>query len=108
MSLLVFAWAYPQQPSVEEADAWAREEIGRLLAGGGVQAAELSRLGSASSRQGPDRDWMLVVELAPGVDSREWVDRGACADWLQDLRRLRLRPSVALVDPTIVMGAAGD
>jgi hypothetical protein len=88
-------WSRPHHVSAEEAERWARSEVRALLADGAVRSAELTRLESASPRHACDWNWLLELEVADPV--RDCIDRGACAEWLGDLRLLGMRPEVILV-----------
>ena len=94
MPRVLVLWRRPDHLSAEEAERWARSEVRALLADGGIRSAELTRLESASPRHGCDWDWVLELEVADPV--RDCIDRGACAEWLGDLRLLGMRPAVLL------------
>ena len=93
--IMVF-WTRPYHLSAEQADSWAREEVGRLLAIDGVRSAELTRLRTASPRHGRDYDWMLELHLAAEADGDEWVEHDECREWLMDMQLLGMRPTVLL------------
>jgi hypothetical protein len=99
----MFFWSRPLHLSEEEAETWAREEVGRLLAIEGVRCGELTRLRDGSSEYGRDRDWMLELHLTAGTDAQQCVDHGACSEWLGDLRLLGMRPSVLLAEEGTVL-----
>jgi len=95
--LLVF-WQRPFHLSTDGAETWALGEARSLLALEAVERVELTRLQTASSRYGLDRDWMLEVHLAADADPSACVDDETFALLLRDLRVLRTHPEVALVD----------
>ena len=98
MPRLLVLWSRPRHLTDEEADGWVRAAVRALLAGDAVRSAELTRLEDASPRHGGDWDWLLALELA--VPAPEFVERGACAEWLDDLRLLGMQPTVMLAaDP---------
>jgi hypothetical protein len=103
MTRLIIFWSRPLHLSDHEAETWAREEVGRLLAIEGVRCGELTRLRDASSEYGRDRDWMLELRLTAGTDAQQCVDHGACSEWLGDLRLLGMRPSVLLAEEGTVL-----
>lgn len=103
MARLVVLWNRPYHLSAEEAAGWARTEASRLLALEVVERAELTRLQSASERHARCWDWMLELHLAPDADRDGVVDLPPCGEWLADLRRLGLRPTVLLVDGGIAL-----
>jgi hypothetical protein len=87
-------WSRPHHLSTEEAEQWARSEVRALLADRAIRSAQLARLESASPRHACDWNWILELDVADPV--RDCVDRGACAEWLGDLRLLGMRPVVVL------------
>jgi hypothetical protein len=105
---LVILWTRPYHLTAEEAQTWARQEVGRLLAVNAVRCAELTLLRSASLRHSRDWDWMLEIYLTPGATTDDCVNAAAFAEWLSDLRLLGMRPSVLLADNGIVRCRGGD
>ncbi len=96
-------WNRPQHLTVEEADAWVREELRRLTGIEGIARAELTRLTSASERHGRPHDWMLELHLAAGAQASDCLGSQVCAEWLGDLRLLGMRPSVMVADDTVTL-----
>jgi hypothetical protein len=99
MPRVLVLWSRPQHLSAAEAERWARDEVRALLAADAVTSARLARLQRPSPRHGGEWDWLLELE----VTAADCVDRGACAEWLGDLRLLGMRPSVTLVADGIAL-----
>jgi hypothetical protein len=99
---LVILWTRPYHLAAEEAETWAQQEVGRLLAVDAVGHAQLTRLRSVSLRHPRDWDWMLEIHLTPGAAADDCVNAAAFAEWLSDLRLLGMHPSVLLADDGIV------
>jgi hypothetical protein len=99
MSRIIIRWRPPSHLTAEDAAAWARQEIGRMLEDDdAVGRAELTLLRGASERHPADNEWMVELHLSRGVDGYEFVDRPTCDEWLSDMRSLGLRPFVMLAD----------
>jgi hypothetical protein len=103
MARLVVLWTRPYHLSTEEADAWIRREVARVLECAGIARGELTRLQSASPQHPSAGDWMLELHLREGVDAASCLESSACADWLRDLRLLGMRPAVVLVEGSTTM-----
>jgi hypothetical protein len=91
---LMVLWTRPSHFTPLEAERWARDEVGALLAVDAIHSAELTRLESASARHGCDWDWLLELEIS--LPARDTVDGGPCGEWLADLRLLGMHPAVLL------------
>jgi hypothetical protein len=91
-------WRRPYHLSAEQADSWVHHEVGRLLTVDGVRSGKLTRLRTASPRQGRDYDWMLELHLAPEADGRDFVEHDVWRDWLMDMQMLGMRPTALLAD----------
>ena len=91
-------WRRPYHLDADQAHEWARQVAERLAASDAVARAVLARLHSASDSQVGDSDWLLELELRPGVDARRVVEDGTCAKWLSELRQLGTEPRVMQTD----------
>jgi hypothetical protein len=98
---LVILWTRPYHLNAEEAEEWARQETGRLMAVDAVRHADVTRVRSASLHHSCDWDWMLEIHLSPGATAEACLDAAAFAEWLSDLRLLGMRPSVLLAEDGI-------
>ncbi len=96
-------WDHPHHLSVSEVEAWLVSEARRLPALPGVQRVTLTRV-SATERHGRPWDWVCELHLRDGAGARECVDDVAFAEWLRDLRLLGMRPKVAVLEATEVVG----
>jgi hypothetical protein len=99
---LLVLWSRPRHVTSEEAERWARAEIGALLRSDDVRSAELTRLESASARHGADWSWLLELEVAGPVP--RFVTDGPCADWLGDMRLLGMQPRVMVAADSVELG----
>ena len=97
MARLLILWTRPSHLSAQETEAWVREELDRFVSDEAIEGVELTRIRSGSPHHPQHWDWLLELVLRPGVDPSECTDRGACADWLADMRLLGMRPSVVAV-----------
>jgi hypothetical protein len=91
---LLILWNRPSHLTADDAERWAQDEVRSLLADDFVASAALTRLESAAPRYG--RDWRWLVELEVTGPVRDYVEHGACAGWLADMRLLGMRPVVVL------------
>ena len=98
---VVILWKRPYRLSPDEAEDWAREEVGRTMATDTVNRADWTPVRAASARHPSDCDWMLEVQLAPGRNAHDFVDDPAAAAWLGDLQQLHLEPRVIAVDGSL-------
>jgi hypothetical protein len=103
MARVLMTWNRPYHLSVAEGEAWARTEVERLSALPGVEAVTLTRAGAAGFHARPG-DWICELHLRPDADGAACVGHPACAEWLLDLRLLGMRPAVAILDGTQVIG----
>ncbi len=103
---LLVLWSRPHHLGAEEAERWVRAEVRALLAGDAVRSVELTRLEGASPRHGCDWHWLLEVEVTGSV--RDCVESGPCAEWLDDLRLLGMRPAVVVATDAIGLEEADD
>ncbi len=93
----------PTPLSEEQGDAWLREAVARLSAHRDVERADVSSLAPGSRRCPRNWDRMIELHLTDGAGAGDWADTGPCAEWLADLRSLRLQPVVLLADTATVM-----
>jgi hypothetical protein len=93
-------WAQPSHLSAEEAEAWARTELGHVTRLPAVAHAELSRLGSASEAHARPGDWMLELHVADAEAAAGCCRAPELREWLADLRLLGMRPAAAVATAT--------
>jgi hypothetical protein len=98
---LLVLWSRPQHLSAEEAERWARTEVRALLAAEGLRSGRLTRLESASPRDGCEWRWLLEIEV--DGRARDCVERGPCAEWLSDLRLLGMKPAIVVAAGPIAL-----
>jgi hypothetical protein len=96
---LLIVWSRPHHLTREETSRWVHGEVGTLLDGAGTRSGELRRLESASPRHGCDWHWLLDLDVAAPAST--FVDEGAGAQWLADLRLLGMRPQVMVVGDAV-------
>jgi hypothetical protein len=89
-------WAQPAHLSAEEAEAWARTELGHVTTLPSVERAALSRLESVSEAQPRARDWMLELHVADAGAAAACCRAPELREWLADLRLLGMRPAAAI------------
>jgi hypothetical protein len=95
---VLIVWSRPHHLTAEEASRWVAGEVRALLRADATRSGELRRLECASARHRCDWHWLLELDVAGPAN--EYVDEGACAEWLADLRLLGMHPQVMLVgDP---------
>ena len=97
----------PRALSAEQGDAWLRDAVAGLSADRDVERADVSCLAPGSRRSPRSWDRMIELHLRDGAGASEWADTGPCAEWLADLRSLRLAPEVLVADATSVMPDTG-
>ena len=98
---LLILLTMPTPLSEEQGDAWLREAVARLSTHRAVERADVSSLATGSRRC--PRNWDRLIELHLKDGAGDWADTGPCAEWLADLRSLRLAPVVLLADTATVL-----
>ena len=101
---LLILWTRPAHLSAREAEAWIRDELGALIAGGTIAGAGLTRLESPSEQHPRQWDWMLELRLHADTDPAACAVEGPCGEWLADMRLLGMRPAVLAVGGRTVLG----
>jgi hypothetical protein len=104
---VVIQWKRPYHLSSEEARDWACEQVARLVQSDAVDHAELTHVRGASAGHPSDCDWMLELHVS-SRDVDGLVDEPSSAEWLDDLRRLRLEPRVIIADGGIRLSPERD
>ena len=102
---LLIVWSRPYHLTAEEATGWVRGAVGALLEADATRSGEQRRLESASPRHGCDWHWLLDLDVA--APASEFVDKGAGAEWLGDLRLLGMRPQVMVVGDAVARDGKG-
>ncbi len=77
-----------------EARAWLRQEVDALLVHEELEAARLTRLGSATSQPHGGFDWLLELS----VERNAGNPGAAIGELVADLRLLGMAPTVAVAD----------
>jgi hypothetical protein len=98
---LLVLWSRPHHLSAEEAERWAHTEVRTLLTADGLRSGRLTRLESASPRDGCEWRWLLEIEVEG--QARDCVERGPCAEWLSDLRLLGMKPAIVVAADAIAL-----
>ena len=102
MPRLVILWTRPEHLEPEEADDWVRSQtVGLRVVG--AHAAEVQ---SAAFEHPASWNWMLELEVDDAASAERTLRSGPIADWLRELRQLRMRPKVMLVADRPGLGPA--
>jgi hypothetical protein len=108
MQRLLVCWRRPQGLAKEDAEAWARTELERLLAAERIDSARLTRLRGVSVRVDRSGDWLLELDVEPGCDAQAWLESSAWSAWLSDLHLLELRPQAMVAEHYRVLTVGED
>jgi hypothetical protein len=87
----------PHHLSLDEGEAWLRNDAAALAGADGVRRATLGRLVGASRRWGPEWDWLIELDCDDHDAATRAVRGEAGALLLGDLRLLGMRPPLAIV-----------
>lgn len=102
MPRLVILWTRPEHLEPEEADDWVRSQTVGLRALG----ARATEVQSAAFEHPTSWHWMLELEVNDAATAERSLRSGPIADWLRELRQLRMRPKVMLVADRPGLGPA--
>ena len=102
MPRLMILWTRPQHLEPEEGDDWVRSQTVGLRAIG-ARAAEVQ---SAAFEHPASWHWVLELEVDDAAGAERSLRSGFVADWVRELRQLKMRPTVMLVADRPGLGPA--
>ena len=94
-------WERALHLSVEEEEAWTRQQVARIVAARKAGASRLCRLTPACREHPQQYAWLLELYLAAGETAEDTVRAPSVAELLEDLRQLRLCPAVLAAGPPV-------
>jgi hypothetical protein len=88
----------PYHLSPEEAAAWLKQELERVLRADELEGATLTQLANASAQSAREWDWLIELQLERGLPADPASARSACGELLADLRLLGMAPAATVAD----------